>query len=91
MDDAGSSPKLLAVPFTPVASTMFENTSFADVPPGVPIVSSPSKKLAGCVSVMTYVPGRRFGNEYAPDESVSTAIGVIAPRSLVPVSVTVAF
>jgi len=45
---------------TPWPIITLEKTSAPIVPPADPSVSLPCKYPAGCVSVITYVPGRRF-------------------------------
>ena len=84
-----SSPKLLFTPAKPGGKLMFENMSFDVVPPGVPIVSLPSMKFTGCVSVSLYTPGRSPANEQAPFVSVVVVSVIDWPRSLTPVSVTI--
>ena len=63
---------------------------FTVAPPSVPAVFFPSRNPAGCVSVMTYEPGRSVPNEYAPLAFEVVEMFTDAPRSSVPVSVTVA-
>ena len=92
-DDGDSSPKLFPVPVVPDASTTALNTSLPDVPPGVPIVSVPSRKPAVAPSVIVYpapLLGRRFANVYAPVTATLVVVTLTAaPRSSVPVSVIV--